>query len=233
MSDDALKKLIDGFKSFRKENYELHPDRMKELVENGQHPKTLVIACCDSRSGPETVLGADPGEIFVGRQIAALIPSHDDVDTDDAIAASIEYAVDALQVENIIVIGHSNCGGIDGLAKDFNDGAVGEWIQRGHEIKERVEKKHGTNLPHAELAEKMERESVLWSLENLREYPSVKKAMKEGRLQVHAWQFEMTHGELKAYNPQTQNFDVLAGDDDQNAKPPQHQRKRRNGGFNK
>ena len=230
MSDDALNKLIKGFESFRKENYELNPERMQDLVENGQKPSTLVISCCDSRSSPDMFLTAEPGEIFVGRQIAALIPPFDEKDLDDTVAASIEYAVDHLHVEDIIVIGHSCCGGIEALAKDVTEGAVGQWIQRAAEIIERVENKHGVQQSHDQLVEEMERESILWSLDNLSGYPSVEKAVKDGKLRLHGWQFEMKKGELRGYDPKTKTFSPLAPEDQAQAASAQ---KRHHLGYKK
>lgn len=231
MSDKSLKKLVDGFNRFRHENYTLNPERMKDLVENGQHPKTLVIACCDSRSCPETLLDTDPGEIFVGRQIAALVPPFDAQDSNDTVAASIEYAVEVLGVEDIVIVGHSSCGGIEGLAKDVDTGAVGQWIQRGREIKERVEKKIGKTAELKKLAPEMERESVVWSLENLRKYPAVDKALKAGTLKIHGWQFDMKNGCLQSYNAKTKKFERLSDAKNtisqqpkKNGKPPQKKR---------
>ncbi|TVQ82183.1 MAG: carbonic anhydrase [Micavibrio sp.] len=216
--DKILQKLLKGFESFRKEHYETHPDKMRDLVENGQKPEALVFSCSDSRSAPEMVLGAEPGEIFVGRQIAALVPPYDPDDEDDTVAASIEFAVNTLGVQHIIVVGHTSCGGIQGLADDLKDGAVGHWIQRAREIKERAKQKLGGNTSDRKaLVAEMERESVLWSLENLRGYPAVQKAMKDGRLQIHGWQFDMKKGEINAYDPQSRSFIPLSKDEEKNA----------------
>lgn len=161
-------------------------------------------------------MGVEPGDIFVGRQIAALIPPHDEKDDDDTIAATIEFAVNTLKVENIIVMGHTSCGGIKGLVDGVRSGAVGSWIQRAREIKDKVKLRLGDKASDKDLLlAEVEKESVLWSVENLRKYPVVEKALQEGRLQIHAWHFDMQNGVLNAYNPQTHSFEPLSGADKQ------------------
>lgn len=211
MSKEFLDDLLKGFNKFREENYELNPERMKDLIENGQHPDALVIACSDSRSCPEEVFDRKPGEIFVGRHIAALVPPHDPTDEDDTVAASIEYAVEHLKVKHIIVVGHTHCGGIAGLASDVKEGAVGHWIQRAREIIANVESKLGKNLSDAEKLKAMEQESIVWSLNNLKTYPAVQKAVKEGGLELNAWQFDMAGGKLLAYDEDNSSFKLIAG----------------------
>ncbi len=212
MSKDFLKEMLAGFDNFKKENYLLNPDRMKDLIENGQHPDALVIACSDSRSCPEEVFDRKPGEIFVGRHIAALVPPHDPTDEDDTVAASIEYAVEHLKVKHIIVVGHTHCGGIAGLASDVKEGAVGHWIQRACEIIDNVESKFGKDLSDSEKLKAMEQESIVWSLNNLKTYPVVRKAVKEDGLELHAWQFDMGNGKLLAYDEDKGSFKLIAGD---------------------
>ncbi|TNE32789.1 MAG: carbonic anhydrase [Alphaproteobacteria bacterium] len=213
MADDILKKLVKGFEAFRKEHYETNPDKMKDVVENGQRPKALVFSCADSRNSPEMLMGTEPGDIFVGRQIAALVPPYDKDDKDDTIAASVEFAVNTLKVEHIIVMGHTSCGGIQGLVNDLSEGSVGHWVQRAREMKDKVKAKLGDKAnDHDTLLAEVEKESILWSLENLRKYPAVDAALKEGRLQIHAWQFDMKKGEMNAYNPQTHQFEPVATD---------------------
>jgi|TARA_R110002124_G_scaffold153923_2_gene320953 carbonic anhydrase len=241
MADDILKKLVKGFEAFRKEHYETNPDKMKDVVENGQRPKALIFSCSDSRNGPEMLMGVEPGDIFVGRQIAALIPPHDEKDDDDTIAATIEFAVNTLKVDNIIVMGHTSCGGIKGLVDGVRSGAVGSWIQRAREIKDKVKLRLGDKASDKDLLlAEVEKESVLWSVENLRKYPVVEKALQEGRLQIHAWHFDMQNGVLNAYNPQTHSFEPLSGADkqkqehvhDDNCVPFPKKRARNNkGGF--
>ena len=211
MSKEFLDDLLRGFNKFREENYELNPERMKDLIENGQHPAALVIACSDSRSCPEEVFDRKPGEIFVGRHIAALVPPHDPTDEDDIVAASIEYAVEHLKVKHTIVVGHTHCGGIAGLASDVKEGAVGHWIQRACEIITNVESKFGKDLSDGEKLKAMEQESIVWSLNNLASYPVVQKAVKEGKLELHAWQFDVVNGKLLAYDEDRGSFELMAG----------------------
>ncbi len=201
VSSNVLKKLTDGFEVFRKENYEVNPERMARLIKDGQSPEALVIACSDSRSCPESVFDTEPGDIFVSRHIAALVPPYDASDNDNTIAASIEFAVMTLEVKHIIVVGHTHCGGIQALAQNVQSGAVGSLIQRAREIREIVQQKSDKPLDNADTIKKMELESIIWSFNNLKNYPCVKKAIKNDKLSIHGWQFDMEYGTMLEYAP--------------------------------
>ncbi len=210
---DIIDRLLDGFKSFSDDKYRKDPrEAMKKLVEDGQDPDVLVIACSDSRSGPGTIFQADPGEIFVGRHIAALVPPYDPERKGCAVAAEIEFAIESLQVKHIVVLGHTECGGVKGLVSGLPDGPVGEWMQQADDVLTRTRKKCGPAEPE-KIRKTAEKESIAWSVENLMTYPAVKKAVKEGKLQLHGWQFDMAEGSLKAYDPATKEFVAIGGAD--------------------
>lgn len=122
--------LITGFHSFRNE-YLLRDKEFFEQLAHGQSPKTLVIACCDSRTDPAIILGCKPGDLFVVRSIAAIVPDKDSAGEHDAVIAAIEYGIKHLQVHDIVVMGHSNCGGIHGLLnpeKIRSEEFISRWV---------------------------------------------------------------------------------------------------------
>lgn len=210
---DIINRLLDGFKSFSDDKYRKDPkEAMKKLVEDGQDPDVLVIACSDSRSGPGTIFEADPGEIFVGRHIAALVPPYDPERKGCAVAAEIEYAVNTLHVDHIVVLGHTECGGVKGLVDGLKGGPVGEWMQQADDVLSRTRKKCGPAEPE-QIRKTAEKESIAWSVENLMTYPAVQKAVKDGKLKLHGWQFDMAKGSLKAYDPATKDFAEIGGAD--------------------
>ena len=181
--------LLEGFHSFRSE-YLLKDRAFFEELARGQSPKTLVIACCDSRTDPALVLGCRPGELFVVRSIAAIVPDEASAGEHDAVISAIEYGIKHLQVHDIVVMGHSNCGGIHGLLNldEINsDRYVSRWVS----------------------ARLCEEGSVLLSIENLFSYEWIDKAVQAGNLNLHAAYYDMTRGMLLLWNSGTEDFEPI------------------------
>ncbi|MEL6583212.1 MAG: carbonic anhydrase [Pseudomonadota bacterium] len=185
------------------------------LAEHGQHPRAMVISCCDSRVEPQRIFGADAGEFFIVRNVANLVPPFTPNDDHHGTSAAIEYAVKHLGVAHIVVIGHSSCGGVaachamcSGHAPEFEekDSFIGRWIdilRPGFQaIKER-------NLPEEEELTAMEQQGVRVSLQNLTTYPFVADALEAGRLTIHGVWFEIGTGRMMAFDGEAQAFQPI------------------------
>jgi carbonic anhydrase len=189
--------LLDGYRRFRSERWEAERSRYEALAERGQSPRTLVIGCSDSRVDPQTILGAGPGELFVVRNIAALVPPC----TPDAgyhgTSAALEYAVRQLQVDRIIVLGHALCGGVramvEGVPEHCRD-FVAPWLTIAQSVKDHpdltvVAGPQDMMAPH-------EVSVVRLSVGNLMTFPWIADAVREGRLTLHGLRFDIRTGTL-------------------------------------
>ncbi|MDC9822157.1 carbonic anhydrase [Devosia sp. ZB163] len=195
--------LLDGYKSFMSDRYDPQQGRYRELADNGQSPTTMIIACCDSRAAPETIFNAGPGELFVLRNVANLVPTFQPDGGQHGTSAGIEFAVNGLKVSNIVVMGHGRCGGIRAalnpagapLAQgDF----IGKWMSMLAPVSEAVSKY--TLLTDKERQTTLERFSIRNSIANLRTFPYVRKLEEEGKLAVHGAWFDISTGELWVMN---------------------------------
>ena len=205
--------LVTGYASFRAGSYVAARDRYRQLAEGGQQPTTMVVACSDSRSAPEAVFDAGPGELFVVRNLAALVPPYAPDATLHGVSAALEYAVLALEVRSIVVMGHGRCGGIAAAleapvplsATDF----VGRWIASVRDLaaeldtQARQDRQPGYGgQPVAGAAEArrlaLERRSIEHSLANLGTFPWVASRQGSGSLSLHGAWFDVGLGELHA-----------------------------------
>ena len=207
----AIDKLVSGFKKFHKEYFEQNPELFVNLVDKGQKPKTVVIACSDSRVDPAIVLQVDPGEIFTVRNVANLVPPFEESGEFHGTSAALEFAVNGLEVENIIVLGHAHCGGINKLMQDdparSNDqrSFVYRWTSIAHSAVRRVQATLSSESPETQ-QRACEQYSVMVSLENLMTFPFVRDAVLDGRLQLHGWYVDIKTGELLGYDPKSERF---------------------------
>ena len=200
----AIRKLKHGYLKFYKKFFQSKYNVYDELKDS-QKPKTLVISCCDSRVDPAIIMNTDPGDIFVVRNIANLVPIYQPDSTYHGTSSSIEYAVKNLKVENIIVMGHSNCGGIDALLKsDKPEGSdfIHKWIFMAKSAKEKLPE----HLPHNKKRCLCEKESIKISLNNLMTFPFVKEAVEKGELKIHGWYFKVNTGSLFILNKEKDIF---------------------------
>ncbi len=215
---DPLAKLTSGFKQFRDGRFQEQRATYEELVDRGQHPKVALIACSDSRVDPAIVLQADPGDLFIVRNVANLVPPFERTGRYHGTSAALEFAVEHLQVGHVIVLGHAHCGGIRALFKEplqkseneagEKEGAyefVAPWMSLVRSAFLRVE---GTmpNATEEVKAKACEQAAVLVSLENLMTFPFVSARVGQGRLQLHGWYFDIRTCELQTYDPPTQAF---------------------------
>ncbi len=191
--------LIAGYHRFRAQDWTWQRDRWAKLAE-GQSPKVMVIACSDSRTDPAQVFDVSPGEIFVVRNIANLVPPFETGGGRHGVSAALEFAVTQLEVEEIVVMGHGTCGGVHAsLSRRFEGAPPGEggfiahWIDLLDEARDRIEAELGTG---EDAAHALELETVRVSLANLRTFPCVASAEKKGRLRLRGAWFSIREGVL-------------------------------------
>ncbi|WP_375450782.1 carbonic anhydrase [uncultured Devosia sp.] len=191
--------LLTGHANFMAGRYARERERMRELADQGQTPTTMIIACCDSRAAPETIFDAGPGELFVLRNVANLVPLYQPDAGQHGTSAAIEFAVKALNIANIVVMGHGRCGGIkaalnpDSTPLDAGD-FIGKWMSMLGDVPGQV----GQNdaMTPAERQTALERISIRSSIHNLRTFPYVAELESAGQLAVHGAWFDISSGEL-------------------------------------
>ena len=202
----ALSNLIDGYRRFRQTDWARERERWQQLAE-GQSPRVMVIACSDSRVDPTQIFDSGPGQIFVVRNVAALVPPYETTAGRHGVSAALEFAVTQLQVEEVVVMGHGFCGGCAAaLTGRYDDAAHGEghfiadWIELLREARDRVRARHGEDFRAMEL------EGVRVSLANLRTFPWVREREADGRLKLHGAYFAIADGVLHLLDESTGEF---------------------------
>ena len=201
--------LLEGYRRFRNDGYAQEQDRYRALAEQGQAPEVMVIACCDSRSAPETIFNAAPGEMFVVRNVANLVPPCEPDDICRSTSAALEFAVLGLEVRHIVVLGHAHCGGIRAALRPAAeplspDDFVGRWMNR---LGPAAEAAAGSpELTDGERQTALERASVRRSVANLRTFPFVSSLEDRKRLSLHGAWFDIAEGELWTMDPETGDF---------------------------
>ena len=191
--------LLAGYREFMAGDYTHERERDLDLAEAGQKPETLIIACCDSRAAPETIFNCGPGELFVVRNVANLVPPYEPDGNYHATSAALEFAVQALKVKHIIVMGHGRCGGIkaalDPEAKPLSPGDfIGKWMSMLRPLSSKL--KDYTALTAGERQTALERISIRHSLENLMTFPCVKILVEKEKITLHGAWFDISSGEL-------------------------------------
>lgn len=205
--------LVEGFHRFREQHFADDDALYRQLVQEGQTPKILVVACCDSRVDPALVLDCAPGDLFVIRNVANLVPPAESRSSGQhGTSAALEYGVTTLGVEHVIVLGHAHCGGIRALMSGGRtgdaDSYINSWMRLAEEARDDTEREFaGATLEERECA--IERRAILGSLDNLMTFPWIRERVEQGALKLHGWYFDMEHGELLGYNATSGRFEVL------------------------
>lgn len=196
-STDAPDELLLRLRNFHSDYFPRHQQRFQDLVTKGQHPKTLFIGCSDSRLVPYLLTGAGPGELFIVRNVGALIPPYDQSHGLHGTMAAIEFAVLSLQVERIIVCGHSHCGAIRVAYEGAPEEAVAlkSWLKLTEEALLPVQ-------PGPEALARTEQRSVVLQLERLMDYPMVRRGVETGKLTLHGWHYVIEEGEIHIFDVQ-------------------------------
>ncbi len=207
-------RLMEGYANFRSGRYAEESGRYKRLGEGAQQPTVMIIACCDSRAAPETIFDAGPGEIFVMRNVANLVPPYAPDGKHHATSAAIEFAVIALGVKHVVVMGHGRCGGIRAVveggmplsAGDF----IGKWMSDVKDVAEAV--RQGHDHDH-DLQTSVEHASVEHSLANLRTFPWLRMRENKSELTVHGAWFDIALGELHVYDETVRGWNLVSAGD--------------------
>ena len=205
--------LIEGFKRFRERHFASDNALYSNLVARGQTPKTLVVSCCDSRVDPALVLDCAPGDLFVIRNVANLVPPTESSNSGlHGTSAALEFGVRHLNVEHIIVFGHAQCGGIRTLMETGGaknpESYIDDWMHLADSARAEVLQE----MPEADLEEKIhacELRAILVSLRNLVTFPWIRERIENGTLTLHGWYFNIEDGQLLQYDATAGEFTVL------------------------
>ena len=198
MPDDEL---LQRLRRFHLDEYPQYRERFQALVDDGQHPTTLFIGCSDSRLVPYLLTGAQPGELFLVRNVGAFVPPYDGSHGHHGTAAAIEFAVLSLNVSRIVVCGHSHCGAIKALYGEVSPEAqnLRRWLDLGREAVLPVQ-------PGPEALRRTEQRAVVLQLERLMDYPMVRRRVEAGRITLHGWHYVIEEGEVHVFDVRTGGF---------------------------
>ncbi len=206
--EEAIHKLIDGFRCFR-DTWFAGDTELFEKLRHGQKPNACILACSDSRVDPALLLQTDPGDLFVIRNVANLVPPYQPDDRLHGVSAALEYAVNTLKVEHLILLGHSGCGGIRALMQRSEERPAGQfldpWLDLAEPAKQRVNSIL-TDSPESTRCRACEEASLVLGLANLLTFPWIQRQTKSGALTLHAWYFHVAGGLLFHYDPERHGF---------------------------
>ncbi len=224
MSDQPSHELLpnrleEGYRSFLEGRFPTERQRFRALADTGQKPRIMLIGCCDSRCAPETIFDSSPGEIFVLRNVSALVPPYRPNDDYHATSAALEFGVMGLRVEHIVVMGHEACGGIKAYAENEADpymrplspgDFIGQWIKLIAPAAQALGA--APAKPDTAYMERLGHETVKQSLINLRTFPCISNLIEKGRLSVHGAYFGVADGRLLALDEARGVFEPVAED---------------------
>jgi carbonic anhydrase len=200
--------LIDGYRAFTSQRLPTEQTRYRELSERGQSPAVMVIGCCDSRVSPEVIFDAGPGELFVMRNVANLVPVYQPDANAHGVSAALEYAVTVLRIKHIVVLGHAQCGGIrafiDKAAPLSPSDFIGRWMAMFIKPGEVVEQRNRETMQ--EFTVRIEKAAVFRSLENLMTFPFVRTRVESGEMELHGAYFGVAEGLLFVLDKATKEF---------------------------
>lgn len=201
-------RLINGYKNFLDGRFTDASQHYKALAERGQRPEILLIGCCDSRVSPEVIFDAEPGEMFVVRNVANLVPPYETNGQFHGTSAALEFAVEALVVKHIVVLGHANCGGIRAFAEKGTPLSDSDFIGKWMSVATPAATKLGDpgETPSANYLAKLEHAAIEQSLENLMTFASVRSRVVQGSLELHGAYFDIATGQLLIRDPKTGAF---------------------------
>ncbi len=205
-------RLVEGYTAFLTGRLAVEQSRYRDLAESGQSPEIMVIGCSDSRVSPEVIFDARPGELFVVRNVANLVPPYTPDGAQRAVSAALEFAVQALKVKHIVVLGHAQCGGIRAFAEDAAPLSPGDFIGHWMALIAPAADSIGPRgtQPLADYLARLEQASVLKTLDNLMTFPCVKILVERGKLQLHAAYFGVATGTLSVQDRASGEFRRIA-----------------------
>jgi carbonic anhydrase len=208
-------RLVDGYRSFLSERLPHEQSRFRELADRGQSPEVMVIGCCDSRVSPEVIFDARPGELFVVRNVANQVPPYAPDGAYHGVSAALEFAVAALKVKHIVVLGHARCGGVRAFAEGAEPLSPGDFIGKWMELMAPALEKVGPRGDAApdDWLRRLEFASVENSLANLITFPRLAKLVERGDISLHGAFFGVSTGKLSVRDPHTGLFEPVAADE--------------------
>jgi len=208
-------RLVEGYRDFLTGRLPLEQSRYRELAERGQSPEIMVIGCADSRVSPEVIFNARPGELFVVRNVANLVPPYAPDGRAHGVSAALEFGVAALKVRDIVVLGHAQCGGIRAFAEDAEPLSPGDFIGQWMSLMAPAAEKIGPrgDLSMADYLTRLEHANIANSLANLLTFPRLRKLVEMGRIAIHGAYFGVATGKLSVRDPTTGAFTPIAAED--------------------
>jgi carbonic anhydrase len=202
------KNLLDGYRAFTSQRLPTEQSRYRELAERGQSPEVMVIGCCDSRVSPEVIFDAGPGELFVVRNVANLVPVYAPDGGAHGVSAALEYAVNVLRIKHIVVLGHAQCGGIrafiDNIEPLSPGDFIGRWMQMFIKPGEVVEQRARESVQDFTI--RIEKAAIHRSLENLMTFPFVRALVEKDALSLHGAYFGVAEGSLFVLDQAAKGF---------------------------
>ena len=207
--------LVDGYRAFLAGGLRAEQDRYRELAQSGQSPEVMVIGCCDSRCSPEVIFNSRPGELFVVRNIANLVPPYAPDAQAHGVSAALEFGVMALRVRHIVVLGHAQCGGIKAFAEDAEPLTPGDFIGNWMKLMTPAAEKIGPrgSRPMDEYLTLLEQANVALSLDNLLTFPRLRTKVERGDIRLHGAYFGVATGQLSVRDPASGKFTQVAADE--------------------
>ncbi len=211
---DFPQRLIDGYSAFLKERLPREQARFRELAENGQRPEIMVIGCCDSRVSPEVIFDAGPGELFVMRNVANIVPPYAPDGHAHGVSAAIEFGVGGLGIKHIVILGHAQCGGVRAFAEDAAPLSPGDFIGKWMKIMQPAAQKtpRGESSP-AEYLTRLEQANIVNSLDNLMTFPRLARLIEDGTVATHGAYFGVASGDLSVLDRASGTFRRVAAED--------------------
>jgi len=205
----ATDKLIAGYQRFREGYYQENQAQLFRLAKEGQSPKIAIVSCSDSRVDPTVILDCEPGDLFVIRNVANLVPPCEDTENYHGTSAALEFAVTELEVESIIVLGHTECGGIKSLinnaGKKIDKSFISKWMLQLESVRDEI-------MSDPELSDQKsrysccEKKGVQQSLNNLMTFPWIKERVESGTLKIHGWRYDLYSSQLCALDEKNEKF---------------------------
>lgn len=210
-----VQKLEEGIHHFQANYFATHRQMFEQLATTGQKPETLFVTCCDSRVVPNLITNTAPGELFIIRNVGNIIPSVKR-GVLGGVSAAVEYAVEVLEVGNVIICGHTQCGAIDAILhpeRFTNLPNVSRWLRESSDIVKLIEERYGALDSEAKMTAAVE-ENVLLQLENLRTFDFVQRRLDAGTLKMSGWVFKIATGQIFDYDPTRGQFLQLVADEE-------------------
>ena len=204
--------LINKYIDWKENIFQKKQNLYESLEKKGQKPKAFIVCCCDSRVDANQIFAANPGDFFIHRNVANLIPDLNVNNTNHEIASSIDYAILTLKISRIIILGHSSCGGIDYAFNKFSDKnnneddySLNNWIQSVKSSYNKIDKSKSKK----DAIKSLEKESIINSIENLKNYKKIHKLILENKIQIHGLFFEISTGKITQYNEFSKKFEMI------------------------